>query len=201
MTRYGQGHADSLGLSTASLPLLRDIIHERLGLFYDDARFGTIADRLAPLVIERGFGSFLDYFYLLKYDEAAAGEWTRVMDALVGSRNLLLAGDRPDPGDRQARRPGVAADASVHAAAHLERPLRQRRGAADDRDGARGGRAVRPRAHHHSRQRREPRRRSRGHAPGDTASAPFARCRCICGTSTSARTATPGSRCRRCGRG
>jgi chemotaxis protein methyltransferase CheR len=82
MTRYGQGPADSLGLSSASLPLLRDVIHDRLGLFYDDSRLGTIADRLAPLVIERGFGSFLDYFYLLKYDEAAAGEWTRVMDAL-----------------------------------------------------------------------------------------------------------------------
>ena len=82
MTRDGQGHADSLGLSVGSLPLLRELIHERLGLFYDETRLGTLADRLAPLVIERGFGSFLDYFYLLKYDDAAAGEWTRVMDAL-----------------------------------------------------------------------------------------------------------------------
>jgi chemotaxis protein methyltransferase CheR len=83
MTPDRQGYADSLGLSSASLPLLRDVIHDRLGLFYDDSRLGMVADRLAPLVIERGFGSFLDYFYLLKYDDsAAAGEWTRVMDAL-----------------------------------------------------------------------------------------------------------------------
>ena len=27
-------------------------------------------DRLAPLVIERGFRSFLDFYYLLKYDDA-----------------------------------------------------------------------------------------------------------------------------------
>src|SRR6185436_12723618 len=34
-----------------------------------------------PLVVERGFGSFLDYYYLLKYDDGAA-EWNRVMNAL-----------------------------------------------------------------------------------------------------------------------
>src|SRR3982751_817213 len=75
-------HADSLGLSSSALPLLRDLIHERLGLFYDATRFDTLADRLAPLVIDRGFDSFLDFYYLLKYDETAADEWHRVMDAL-----------------------------------------------------------------------------------------------------------------------
>ena len=75
-------HSDSLGLSSSAIPLLRDLVHDRLGLFYDDARFDTLADRLAPLVVERGFDSYLDYYYLLKYDENAAGEWHRVMDAL-----------------------------------------------------------------------------------------------------------------------
>jgi len=75
-------HADTLGLSSSALPLLRDVIHERLGLFYEPSRFDTLADRLAPLVVERGFDSFLDYYYLLKYDADAAGEWRRVMDAL-----------------------------------------------------------------------------------------------------------------------
>lgn len=58
------------------------MIHERLGLFYDEGRLETLADRLAPLVVERGFTAFLDYFYLLKYDESASEEWARVMDAL-----------------------------------------------------------------------------------------------------------------------
>jgi chemotaxis protein methyltransferase CheR len=71
-----------LGLSSSALPLLRDLVHERLGLFYDPARYDTLADRLAPLVVEAGFTSFLDYFYLLKYDDAAPREWLRVMDAL-----------------------------------------------------------------------------------------------------------------------
>jgi chemotaxis protein methyltransferase CheR len=71
-----------LGLSSSALPLLRDLIHERLGLFYDPSRYDTLADRIAPLVVEAGFASFLDYFYLLKYDEHAPREWLRVMDAL-----------------------------------------------------------------------------------------------------------------------
>ena len=75
-------HSDSLGLSSSALPLLRDLIHERLGLFYDTDRFDTLGDRLSTLILERGFESFLDYYYLLKYDESGADEWPRVMDAL-----------------------------------------------------------------------------------------------------------------------
>jgi chemotaxis protein methyltransferase CheR len=77
---FQSGH---LGLSMTAVPLLRDLIHERAGLYYDAARQDMLADRLAPLVIERGLSSFLDYYYLLKYDEDAAGEWPRVMDALA----------------------------------------------------------------------------------------------------------------------
>jgi chemotaxis protein methyltransferase CheR len=74
---------DNLGLGSAGLPLLRDLVHERTGLFYDAGRYDSLSDRLAPLVIQRGFHSFLDFYYLLKYDDReAAGEWRRVMDAL-----------------------------------------------------------------------------------------------------------------------
>lgn len=76
-------HYDSLGLSASALPLLRDVVHERLGIFYDAGRLDTLGDRLAPLVVERGFDSYLDYYYLLKYDASARDEWQRVMDALA----------------------------------------------------------------------------------------------------------------------
>ena len=75
-------HAESLGLSSSALPLLADVVHERLGLHYEPSRFDLLSDRLAPLVLERGFESFLDYYYLLKYDDDARDEWRRVMDAL-----------------------------------------------------------------------------------------------------------------------
>src|SRR5262245_37742542 len=74
---------ENLGLAGTGLPLLRDLIHERTGLFYDNGRYDTLSDRLAPLVISRGFRSFLDFYYLLKYDDRAApSEWGHVMDAL-----------------------------------------------------------------------------------------------------------------------
>ena len=77
------GAHDNFGLSELGLPLLRDLIHERTGLFYDNSRSDTLVDRLAPLILERGFRSFLDFYYLLKYDDAAAAsEWARVLDAL-----------------------------------------------------------------------------------------------------------------------
>lgn len=76
-------HIEGLGLSDAALPLLRDLIHERCGTFFEPSRFDVLAERLAPLVIERGFESFLDYYYLLKYDASASAEWLRVMDALA----------------------------------------------------------------------------------------------------------------------
>jgi len=74
--------ADSLGLQRGAITLVRDLVHERTGLYYDEGRIGGMADRLAPLVTAKGFGSFLDYYYLLKYDESGRDEWDRVLDVL-----------------------------------------------------------------------------------------------------------------------
>ena len=74
---------DDLGISTAALPLLRDLIHERAGLLYTDDRLDLLLDRLVPLVLEAGFNALLDYYYLLKYDPKAEVEWPRLMDALA----------------------------------------------------------------------------------------------------------------------
>ena len=75
--------SDALGIPATGLPVLKDLIHERTGIFFDADRAELLAERMAPLVIARGFRSFLDLYYLLKYDEAAAaGAWHQVMDAL-----------------------------------------------------------------------------------------------------------------------
>lgn len=76
-------YADTLGLSTQTFGLLRDLIHERTGIMFDDSKRDLLADKLSSRVIERGFSSFLDYYYLLKYDPAAVEEWPKVMDALA----------------------------------------------------------------------------------------------------------------------
>jgi chemotaxis protein methyltransferase CheR len=57
-------------------------VASHVGIHFDDGRIDLLFDRLAPLAIERGFDSMLDYYYLLKYDAGAAEEWLRVMDTL-----------------------------------------------------------------------------------------------------------------------
>lgn len=75
-------NSENLGLPKGTDTLLRVLIHERTGVFYDNGKADLLTDKLSPLVIERGFTSFLDYYYLLKYDETAAEEWRNVMNAL-----------------------------------------------------------------------------------------------------------------------
>ncbi len=75
-------HAETLGLSDTAFNLLCDLIHQRTGLFYENNKQEILADKLSARVVECGFHSFLDYYYFLKYDPAAAAEWPRIMDAL-----------------------------------------------------------------------------------------------------------------------
>lgn len=75
-------YTESLGLPDSAFALLRDLIRERTGLFYENEKGDLLTDKLAPLVIDRGFTSFLDYYYLLKYDSDSGEDWKRVMDAL-----------------------------------------------------------------------------------------------------------------------
>jgi len=75
-------YSESLDLPDSTFSILRDLIHERTGLFYDSGKRELLADKLSPLVLERGFNSFLDYYYLLKYDAEQEPEWERVVNAL-----------------------------------------------------------------------------------------------------------------------
>ena len=81
-TRTAAPDVRGLRVPERTLPLLRDLIVTHAGMHYDDSRLDLLRDRLAPLAIDRGFDSLLDYYYLLKYDDTAAREWSRVMDAL-----------------------------------------------------------------------------------------------------------------------
>lgn len=73
---------DTLSVPKGADTLLRDVVHERTGLYYDDGRIAQMLERLASLVLERGFQSYLDYYYLLKYDVEAETEWPKVFNAL-----------------------------------------------------------------------------------------------------------------------
>ena len=74
--------SQNLALPEGVGTLIQSLINERTGMFFDNGKSDLLLDKLSPLVIERGFTSYLDYYYLLKYDEAARAEWQNVMNAL-----------------------------------------------------------------------------------------------------------------------
>ncbi len=62
--------------------LLRDLIHEYTGIYFDPPRFDIMLEKLADLVRARGHRSYMEYYYLLKYEDLNRVEWQRVVEAL-----------------------------------------------------------------------------------------------------------------------
>jgi chemotaxis protein methyltransferase CheR len=73
--------SQNLALPDGTTALIQSLISERTGMSFDNGRGDLLIDKLSALVIDRGFSSFLDYYYLLKYDSSRA-EWLNVMNAL-----------------------------------------------------------------------------------------------------------------------
>lgn len=69
-------------VTTGVQSLLRDIIHDHTGIFFETDRLDVLLEKIEPLAEERNCYSLLDYYYLLKYEENGADDWSRVMDAL-----------------------------------------------------------------------------------------------------------------------
>ena len=61
--------------------MLRDLIHDRTGIYFEAANFDTLLDKLRDRAMHHGCQSYLDYYYILKYEERGPEEWLRVMDA------------------------------------------------------------------------------------------------------------------------
>ncbi len=126
-----------------TLPLLRDLVAARTGMSLRRQRgCDLLRDRLAPLAIERGFDSLLDYYYLLKYDDEAGGATgCRVIDALSVQETYFWREVRSVARADRRRSCRALVERSAAVDADLERALRHRRRAAVDRDGARAKRA------------------------------------------------------------
>ena len=73
---------ETLSLSDSEFAILRDLIRERTGLHYENNKRSTLAERLSPRAMGRGFDAFIDYYYLLKYGPGSEEEWLHVLDAL-----------------------------------------------------------------------------------------------------------------------
>src|SRR5438477_2029473 len=79
----GRAFNPGIRLPLSGVTLLQSLVHQRTGLYFTDAQSGIFLGKLSPLVLERGFDSLLDYYYLLKYDPGSADEWRNVFDALT----------------------------------------------------------------------------------------------------------------------
>lgn len=62
--------------------LLRDLIRDRLGTWFEEDKRDLLAIKLSGRMAELGLRSFLDYYYRLKYGPGAEDEWPRLTDAL-----------------------------------------------------------------------------------------------------------------------
>lgn len=63
--------------------MLRDLIHERTGIFFDVTQFDVLLSKLEPLALARGCHSFLNFYYLLKNEENGVEDWANVADVLA----------------------------------------------------------------------------------------------------------------------
>ena len=73
-------------VQTLSVPegvpkLLRDLVHQRIGLHFEPDRYDMFMEKLRDRALFHGCKSYLDYYFILKYEEKGAAEWLRVMDA------------------------------------------------------------------------------------------------------------------------
>ena len=109
--------AGLFALPDSSFYLLRDLIAERTGILFDEPKRSLLADKVSELVTANGLSSFLDYYYLLRYDSAADEHWTALINRLSVPETFFW---------RQAEQFEALASvvAPRHFANHPHRPLR-----------------------------------------------------------------------------
>ena len=72
-----------MNLSPEVFVILAALVERKVGIRYEVADREMFADKVASRVREAGFGSFLDYYYYLRYDERSGPELDALVEALV----------------------------------------------------------------------------------------------------------------------
>ena len=76
-------------LSEEEFRLLRDFIHEKFGLFFDDAQRGTLRARLAARLASLDLLSFEDYYHYLRFGPQRNEELTRMASHLTNNETYF----------------------------------------------------------------------------------------------------------------
>src|SRR5262245_36872549 len=74
---------DRASLRTTAWGLLRDLINERTGIYFDQNSLDLMIDKLSTVMSEHSVDSPTDYYYFLKYDDNAASHWQAVVNAIT----------------------------------------------------------------------------------------------------------------------
>jgi chemotaxis protein methyltransferase CheR len=80
-------------LKTEEYRLLRDLISERLGLWFGPESAASLERRLRERLGVRGISSFSDYYHLLKYSELANEEWDEAGEVLTTHETYFFRED------------------------------------------------------------------------------------------------------------
>lgn len=76
-------------LSEEEFRLLRDLIHEQFGLFFDDSQRGSLRSRLAGRLASLGLASFEDYYHYLRFGPQHAEERDRMATHLTNNETYF----------------------------------------------------------------------------------------------------------------
>jgi chemotaxis protein methyltransferase CheR len=104
-------------LSEEEFRLLRDFIHERYGLHFEDSQRGSLRTRLAGRLQSLDLMSFEDYYHYLRFAPQRADELDRMVSHLTNNETYFF---------REGAQLGVFSD-------HVLKSLRERKALAGDR--------------------------------------------------------------------
>jgi chemotaxis protein methyltransferase CheR len=77
-------------LSEEEFRLLRDFVHERFGLYYDESQRASLRARLAPRLALLGLQSFEDYHRYLRFAPERADEQQRMVSHLTNNETYFF---------------------------------------------------------------------------------------------------------------
>jgi len=77
-------------LSEEEFRLLRDFVHERFGLYYDESQRSSLRGRLAPRLALLGLLSFEDYYRYLRFAPDRAEEQQRMVSHLTNNETYFF---------------------------------------------------------------------------------------------------------------
>jgi chemotaxis protein methyltransferase CheR len=90
---FGGPRAGELQLRPDEYRLLRDLVSERLGVWFGPESKASLERRLRERLAVRGLSSFSDYYQLLKYGAVGSEEWDEAGDLLTTHETYFFRED------------------------------------------------------------------------------------------------------------